>query len=462
MSGDASSHILGNYELLVDNLMDLSHVDFLHRKTFNTTGTHHESRHEVRDGESDAIWNTWLIPRVRRFPVLEPHFDDGDPIDQYTEMRWHAPASMALRICWMPGGAPVEQARHSIVNPHIITPETATSSHYFWSCDPDTASEAMARAVFENEDGPMIEAVQAAMGESDFWAMKPMILKGDVGAVRARRRLMRLRRTEAGEPAAYRLARATAEEQFDRATHVRAQARAREPRRTVEPPADWPRNHEVDPVLGVSERLPAIQQSSLAPVTQLTRDHRADRARRGLLEAVFECREFVTFGDRQPADEDRLIAKYPAERSYADRFEPFARRAIGDAAPIERTLPLPRNTPYDRFEQRLLAGVVAEQRGLGSAELFGDAVGAGRFITVRHEFGLCGIEDSTPHSVRVAADRGFHRRGSMLRGQYHVVSFAGRRVLTGWRYFLRRTATPLSCRFTSKRGIASSRSLSFE
>ena len=196
-----SSHIRGNYELLVDNLMDLSHVDFLHRETFNTTGTHHESRHEVRDGEGDAIWNTWLIPRVRKFPVLEPHFQGDAPIDQYTEMRWHAPASMALRICWMPGGASIEQARHSIVNPHIITPETATSSHYFWSCDPDAASEAMARAVFEKEDGPMIEAVQAAMGETDFWAMKPMILKGDVGAVRARRRLMRLRRMEAGEPA---------------------------------------------------------------------------------------------------------------------------------------------------------------------------------------------------------------------------------------------------------------------
>ena len=56
----------------------------------------------------------------------------------------------------------------------------------------------MARAVFEDEDGPMIEAIQSAMGESDFWSMKPLILKGDVGAVRARRRLMRLRGVEAG------------------------------------------------------------------------------------------------------------------------------------------------------------------------------------------------------------------------------------------------------------------------
>ncbi len=192
------SHFAGDYELLADNLMDLSHVDYLHRRTFDTAGTHHRSTHTVSDGEGGALWNTWRIPEVRRFPVLEPHFADEAPIDQLTEMRWNAPASMMLRISWLPGGGSERDARYTMVNPHIITPETRTTSHYFWTCAPDAESEAFARAVFEGEDGPMIEAVQGEMGSSDFWAMKPMILKGDVGAVRARRRLIRLRHAEAG------------------------------------------------------------------------------------------------------------------------------------------------------------------------------------------------------------------------------------------------------------------------
>lgn len=188
-----------NYELLADNLMDLSHVDFLHRKTFNTTGPQPDSVHEVRGAEGNTLWNTWLIPRVRKHPELESLFADHETVDQLTEMRWDAPASMMLRLSWMPAGGTVGDARFSMINPHIITPETASSSHYFWTCAPNKDAEAFAIAVFDREDKPMIEGVQARMGSADFWDMKPVILPGDVGAVRARRRLMRLRRQELGE-----------------------------------------------------------------------------------------------------------------------------------------------------------------------------------------------------------------------------------------------------------------------
>lgn len=191
------SHFNGHYELLVDNLMDLSHVDYLHRETFNTAGTHAEARHEVRSGAGHTLWNTWLIPRVRKFPILDSAFPGEEPIDQLTEMRWDPPASMALRIGWLPSGCTEADVRFSIINPHIVTPETRHSSHYFWSCEPNDETEAFARAVLDGEDKPMIEAVQQRMGSSDFWALKPLILRGDVGAIRARRRLLKLRQQEA-------------------------------------------------------------------------------------------------------------------------------------------------------------------------------------------------------------------------------------------------------------------------
>jgi vanillate O-demethylase monooxygenase subunit len=191
------SQFTGNYELLTDNLMDLGHVDHLHSKTFNTGNAHQRAKQDVNEAGDGAIWSNWTIRDAPRFPGFDTIFPPGEAIDERLEMRWHAPASMMLRVRCMPGGHGVEDARFTTVNPHIITPETATTSHYFWTCDPTPDSETFALAVFDGEDKPMIEAVQNAMGDDDFWDLKPVILKGDAGAILARRRLDKLREIEA-------------------------------------------------------------------------------------------------------------------------------------------------------------------------------------------------------------------------------------------------------------------------
>lgn len=186
----------GDHELVTDNLLDLSHVDYLHRDTFATAGTHAESEHKVFDGEGHTLWSTWRIPRVRRFPVIESLFAPGESVDQMLELRWDPPSSMMLRISWLATGADASEIRLSMPTPHIITPEGPGRSHYFWSCDPNEDSERFARAVFDGEDKPMIEAVQQRMAGRDFWELEPMILAGDCAAVRARHRLQKLRRAE--------------------------------------------------------------------------------------------------------------------------------------------------------------------------------------------------------------------------------------------------------------------------
>ena len=88
------------------------------------------------------------------------------------------------------GAASGKGAGRQMVNPHIITPETQASSHYFYTCNPDAESEELARRVFNDEDRPVLEDIQRHMGEQDFWSMKPLILAADAGGIRARRRLM--------------------------------------------------------------------------------------------------------------------------------------------------------------------------------------------------------------------------------------------------------------------------------
>jgi vanillate O-demethylase monooxygenase subunit len=187
----------GNYELLTDNLMDLSHVDFVHTGTFNNGGAHRAGSYRVKEDNDGAIWSRWNLPVLRRPPFLAGLARDDVTIVQELDMRWHPPASMMLEIHWLREGSTREQAIYRMQNPHIATPETESSSHYFWTCDPTPEAESFARAVFDDEDKPMIEAVQRRMGNKDFWDLNPVILSSDAGGIHCRRRLLKLLRGEA-------------------------------------------------------------------------------------------------------------------------------------------------------------------------------------------------------------------------------------------------------------------------
>ena len=192
--------IRGNYELMTDNLMDLTHAEFLHARSFGVNGSIFHGVQSVEQEADGAIWNKWDMEAVAPPAWSAALVTPGERVDQWLHMRWHAPASMALTV----GLARTGTARQDMVvpqmtNPHIITPETATTCHYFFDHDDTEAAEAMAMQVFIDEDEPMIEAAQEAMGDQDFWDARPAILKTDAAAIRCRRALMQLRRREAGE-----------------------------------------------------------------------------------------------------------------------------------------------------------------------------------------------------------------------------------------------------------------------
>ncbi len=184
-----------NYELITDNLMDLSHAEFLHVETFRTEGKIFAGAHAVRE-EGDAIWSNWSMTGTKPPPFL-PGLAEGTRLDEWLDMRWHPPASMLLHIGFTLAGTPRDTTPFpGMVNPHIITPETQKSSHYFFTREPGEESRAMASKVFDEEDRPMLEAIQAAMGDTDFWDLDPVILNIDAAGIRARRRLVQMRRAE--------------------------------------------------------------------------------------------------------------------------------------------------------------------------------------------------------------------------------------------------------------------------
>lgn len=191
-------YVMGvNYQLIADNLLDLSHAEFLHVESLGTNGSlFSHGTQSVAQDEGGAIWNKWDMRRAPPPGWASAMLGEGQTVDQALHIRWHAPANLALFISMARAGSEVPLVP-PMANPHILTPETRRSTHYFFTHPPGEAEAAQARRVFLEEDEPMISAQAEAMGETDFWDLKPVILPSDKAAILARRRLMQLVKAEA-------------------------------------------------------------------------------------------------------------------------------------------------------------------------------------------------------------------------------------------------------------------------
>ncbi|MDE2436478.1 MAG: Rieske 2Fe-2S domain-containing protein [Sphingomonadales bacterium] len=193
-----------NYEYGTDNLMDLSHIEFVHKGSFAGDGVIFAGEHSVRqDGET--LHSDWWMPNIPPPMVAQGLVAAGETVDHWLRMRWNAPASMRLDVGATPHGAPQSHG-FDIPQAHILTPANADETHYFWSAsrnhdlnstETDQAMIDLFRQAFDAEDKPMIEAAYANVKDNlrsggDFWAEKPLSLGIDQGGTRARRLLEKM------------------------------------------------------------------------------------------------------------------------------------------------------------------------------------------------------------------------------------------------------------------------------
>ena len=192
--------IEANFELVTDNLMDLSHVEFLHRGGLGSDAIK-RGKHQVLQSGTTLFSNRWC-PNDMAPPVWDALFGNyGKPVDHWLDMRWDPPAHMLLDVGVTPAGRPRSEGI-TTWGLDILTPETELSTHYFWGStrnfeqDSTATDQMMIHAVdtaFGGQDKPMLEAVQRNMGARSFDDMRPLLLPFDSGAVRARRLLTDLR-----------------------------------------------------------------------------------------------------------------------------------------------------------------------------------------------------------------------------------------------------------------------------
>jgi phenylpropionate dioxygenase-like ring-hydroxylating dioxygenase large terminal subunit len=197
-----------NYELITDNLMDLSHTAFLHEGLLGNDSMTKGETKVVQDGTTVTVSRfNRNVPAVKVYDLM--FRGDGQPCDFWDSMRWDAPGCFLLDagVC-VPGDA--RENGTGLYAVHLLTPESEHSTHYMFSGvrkniaagRPPTPEIAAAigelrRQIFTTQDGLMISAQQRMLDEFPEYTRHPALFAIDAGPSRYKRVLRGLLEAEA-------------------------------------------------------------------------------------------------------------------------------------------------------------------------------------------------------------------------------------------------------------------------
>ncbi|MGE0748099.1 MAG: Rieske 2Fe-2S domain-containing protein [Rhodospirillales bacterium] len=184
-----------NYQRLVDNLLDFSHLQFVHERTIGTDSIADiPSRTDRRPG-SLAV-TRWIVDRPPP-PLFAKAGGFAGNVDRWMNCECLFPSNVVFDIGCARAGTGALQGDRSqgieIRSIHLITPATETTTHYFWAyarnfaLADDGVTQLLAkgaRATF-NEDVEILEAQQRAIARL---GDPPTIdINGDAAPLQARR-----------------------------------------------------------------------------------------------------------------------------------------------------------------------------------------------------------------------------------------------------------------------------------
>jgi len=164
-----------HYELIIDNVMDLSHVDHVHGEIITTRGQLSPLIPPVKEVNNtvNVRWEWQQTPAMLILANFLP--DPAAAARHFLDVTWFAPATIQLMV-----GA-VQDSTSPLDLAHTVGDGEYNQMKI----------QAM-HGAFVNEDGPIIEAVHREMGTSDFFSLNPVLISSDAAPVRVRRLLARL------------------------------------------------------------------------------------------------------------------------------------------------------------------------------------------------------------------------------------------------------------------------------
>jgi vanillate O-demethylase monooxygenase subunit len=198
-------HVEANWQLVVDNLLDLTHLAFVHDTTIGNLALAEHAKVKVDRAPSNVVVTRWIIdqeppPTFKKVGGFAGHVDRWQIID------FVPPAFLRLDVGATPTGTGAPEGRRvggiGMRNLNAITPETETTSHYFWgqAHDFDVNNAETTDKIFEQIRAAFLQDVEVFSAQQrnlNHFGTPPQIdIAADAGVLAARRILSRLRDEE--------------------------------------------------------------------------------------------------------------------------------------------------------------------------------------------------------------------------------------------------------------------------
>ena len=197
-------HVDCNYQLLTDNLLDMSHLTFVHPNTIGTAANVDKVQIKNEITENAVTITRWLID-IEPPPTYARVGFKGN-IDRWQILKFDPPAFVSLYAGATDTGTGAPEGNRKggvgIRNVNAITPETGKTTHYFWAIAQDRAphDENATATVFHEIQKTMQEDVAVFHAQQRSLDLKPnaptINIKSDAGPLAARRIVDRLLQLE--------------------------------------------------------------------------------------------------------------------------------------------------------------------------------------------------------------------------------------------------------------------------
>jgi len=188
-------HFKANYQLVNDNLLDLSHESFVHEETIGNEAVAEAPAHVSRNGDVIRAHREMFNIEAPPFYKRTTGFDGN--IDRWHTTNFTPPGFHIIENGSMPAGSPDRRQALERKVLNLITPETRTTSHYFWGVvrqfrlDDSELTEYIREGIklTFDQDRVVLEAQQRSIGPDPDNAAFPVSIRVDAGPTQGRKLL---------------------------------------------------------------------------------------------------------------------------------------------------------------------------------------------------------------------------------------------------------------------------------
>lgn len=195
-------HVGASHMLMTDNLLDLGHVAYIHADTIGFDAEALEKDPLVTEVDGTRVRNTRVLEDVEPAPAVRDWGGFTGRVDRISISDWTPPCYTAIQFANRPRGAEANAEAVEFRIDHFITPETA-STHHYWvlvSRNFRIDDTELTRRIHADNDRVAAQDIDIVEAQQKMVALTPgyqdMPIKQDKGLMAAHRILKNLYRAE--------------------------------------------------------------------------------------------------------------------------------------------------------------------------------------------------------------------------------------------------------------------------